>query len=426
MPPSVQTKNLYNNFSEKIYSKTSYIGFVEILEYICFILILYWYNPFSISTKYPVFTNSLTLLVSLMYVLLFYFLSEKLALNSTLSSSPTETGFLLKLLGTVGVFIGSIILLKYLGGFIADGRLGMLTLLRYIIQFTIIIVALAGVYYLLKPYFDVARGRGKDNKTIASFFFNLLMYLPCLVLSFIDYVKNEYHIATKPVWLLLLAEVVLIVLWVLIPLGLHAFATKKGIQLLKEPQYINTETSLGTFAELYGTDTDTDTDTKTNPDNSVEKFNYHYSLSFWFYLNPQPPNTSPAYNTFTNILTYGDKPAVQFNGSLNTLRVLVESSPPGEEKKTVEIYKTKNVLYQKWNNMVINYDRGTMDVFLNGELVGSRPSIAPYMTYESIQVGSTNGLSGGISNVMYYKDNLSRGTIEMMYQALRGRAEPTL
>jgi hypothetical protein len=418
MPPNPKT--IYNNFSETVYSKTSYIGTLEVLEYICFILILYWYNPFSISTTYPVFTNSLTLLVSLIYVVLFYFLSEKIALPNT---GPTETGFLIKLLGTVGVFLGSVVLLKYLGGFIAEGRLGILTLLRYFIQGMILIVALAVMYSLLKPYFDTAKARGKDNKTILTFFFNLLMFLPCLVLSLIDYVKNQYHITTKPVWLLLLAEVVLIVLWVLIPLGLHAFATKNGIQLLKAPQYINIEATLGTFAELYGTGAGAGTGADTNT--AIAKFNYHYALSFWFYLNPQPPNTSPAYNTFTNILTYGDKPAVQFNGALNTLRVLVESAPPGAEKKAVEIYKTKNVLYQKWNNMVINYDRGTMDVFLNGELVGSRPSIAPYMTYESIQVGSNNGLAGGISNVMYYKDNLSRDTIELMYQVSRGGEAPT-
>jgi len=424
MPPPLQnTKTIYNNFSEKVYSNRSYIGAVEVLEYICFILIVYWYNPFSISTNYPVFTNSLTLLVSLIYVVLFYFLSEKISLNSNTATTPTETGFLIKLLGTIGIFLGSVIVIKYLAGFIADGRLGILSLLRYILQFTIIILAIAAVYTFLKPYFDVAKSRGKDTKTIAGFFFNLLMYLPCLVLSLIDYLKNQYHITTKPVWLLLLAELVLIVLWVLIPLGLHAFSTKNGIQLLKEPQYINKENSLGTFAELYGADADADaSNTASQP--LKEKYNYHYSLSFWFYLNPQPPNTSPAYNTFTNILTYGNKPAVQFNGALNTLRVLVESAPPGEEKKTVEIYKTKNVLYQKWNNMVINYDRGTIDVFLNGDLVSSRPSIAPYMSYETIQVGSNNGLAGGISNVMYYKDNLSRDSVEMMYMALRGREEP--
>jgi len=90
------------------------------------------------------------------------------------------------------------------------------------------------------------------------------------------------------------------------------------------------------------------------------------------------------------------------------------------------IYETKDILFQKWNNIVINYDRGTMDVFINGVLVGSKPGIAPYMTFESIKVGSSNGLNGGISNVMYYKDNLTRGYIETMYQALKGKDEPFL
>jgi hypothetical protein len=418
--------SLYNRFSDKVYSKSSYIGTVEVLEYIIFIVILYYYNPFSISTKYPVFTNVLTLLTSLVYVLLFYFLSEKISQGGNFTVNPTEGGFLIKLLGTLGVFLGSIILIKYIGGFLSDGRLGVLTLFKYLIRFLIIIVALAGVYTFFKPYFDTAKSRGKDNKTIGSFFFNLIMYLPCLVLNFIDYLKNQYQITTKPMWLLLLAELVLIFLWIIIPLGLHAFATKDGIQLLKNPQYLNKETLLGTFAELHGANNTPDSSEQKAGDNSVTKFNYHYSLSLWFYLNPQPPNTSPAYNKFTNILTYGGKPAIEYNGTLNTLRVLVESAPPGETAKSEEIFKTEKVLFQKWNNIVINYDRGTLDVFLNGELVGSRSSIAPYMTFESITVGKEAGLAGGISNVMYYKDNLSRSTIEMMYQALRGKAEPYL
>ena len=135
--PLPQTKNLYNTFEANVYSKSTYIGIVEVLEYICFILIVYWFNPFSISTKYPVFSNVLTLLVSLIYVVLFYFLSEKISLNNVLLSHPTEKGFLAKLLGTLAFFIGSVIIIKYISGFIANGRLGVITLMRYIITFTI-------------------------------------------------------------------------------------------------------------------------------------------------------------------------------------------------------------------------------------------------------------------------------------------------
>lgn len=418
------TKTLYTNFSERVYASPTSISTVEILEYIIFIIILYWYNPFSISSKHPLFSNVLTLLVALIYVLLFYFLKAKLELRSYPDSSPSETNFLIKLLSTLAVFIVSIFLIKTVAGFIAQGHLGILSLFRYCLIIIFLIIAFAGAYTFLKPYFDKAKG--KDSKSILSFFFNLIMYLPCLVLAFLAYLKNQYQITTKPVWLLLLAEIIIIVLWFIVPLVLHAFATTNGLQLLKEPEYLNKEAILGTFEELYGKENNNSNDLD-SANNKIERFSYHYSLSFWFYLNPQPTNTSPAYNKFTTILNYGNKPAVEYNAALNTLRVLVESAQkPGEPNKTVEIFQTKKVLFQKWNNMVINYDRGTMDVFLNSELVGSKPSIAPYMTFENIQVGSSNGLHGGISNVMYFKENLSRDYIELMYQSLRGKDEPFL
>lgn len=398
--------------SNSIYANPTYIGVLEIFEYIIFIIILYKYNPFSISSKYA---NMLTLLVALIYVLLFFFLRENI--NLGLLEGQGETGFLIKALSTLGIFILSIILIKSVGNFIANGNL--LGLFKYGLTFLILVVALALGYMLLKPLFSKAQQAPKGSLT--AFLFNLIMYLPCLLISFVDYFKHQYQITTKPVWLLLLAEIVLIVLWVIIPLILAKYATKNGLQLLKEPDYLNKEHILGTFDELYGKDVDRDMNTA---DNSIERFSYHYSLSAWFYLNPQPPNTSPAYNKYTNILSYGNKPAIEFNAAKNSLRVLVESEQKLGEKKIVRIFETKQILFQKWNNIVINYDRGTMDVFINGELVGSKPGIAPYMTFESIKIGSANGLSGGISNVMYYKDNLTRGYIETMYQALRAKEEP--
>ena len=400
--------------SKTIYAKPTYIGFLEILEYIIFIVIVYKYNPFSISSKY---TNILTLLVALVYVVLFFFLRENISLG--LVEGQGETGFLLKLMSTLLFFFISIFLIKTVGSFLFQGN--FLGLFRSGLSLLIIIGAIALGYMLLKPLFASAQKAEKGS--IPAFFFNFLMYLPCLLISFVDYFKNQNQITTKPVWLLLLAEVILIILWIIVPLLLSAYATRNGLQLLKEADYLNKEQTLGTFDELYGRNVDRDIN---SGDNTVERFSYHYSLSFWFYLNPQPPNTSPAYNKYTNIFTYGGKPAVAFNGQLNSLRVLLESEQEPGQKKTIEIFETKNILYQRWNNMVINYDRGTMDVFMNGELVASKPGVAPYMTFESIKVGSDKGLNGGISNVMYFKDNLSRGHIEMMYQALRGKAEPFL
>ena len=397
--------------SKTIYSNPTYISFLEAFEYIIFIIILYKYNPFSISSKYA---NMLTLLVALLYVLLFFFLRTNIALG--IVEGQGEKGFLIKAISTLCIFFLSVLLIKSIGGFITNGNFA--GLFKNSLSLLIIIGGLALAYTFFKQFFQQA-----PKGSLISFLINFLMYLPCLLIAFVDYIKYEYNITTKPVWLLLIAECILIVLWIIVPLMLKTYSNKNGIQFVKKPQYLNNERTLGTFDELYGKNVDYNMN---STDNKVERFSYHYSLSAWFNINPQPPNTSPAYNKYTNILSYGSKPAVEFNSSENSLRILVESEQEPGAKQITMIYETKNILYQKWNNIVINYDRGTMDVFINGILVGSKPGISPYMTFESIKVGSANGINGGICNVMYYKDNLTKSYIETMYKALQGKEEPVL
>lgn len=406
---------MFDTINQTLYSNKVYFGSLQVLEYIIFIIIIYKYNPFNIKTKHPFFTRFLTITVALIYVLLFNFLSEHIIENGR-----GETGFLIKLLLTIGFFVLSAFVTKKLVSYLFNH--GFLSFIRYVIKYSSIIILLAIVYSVFGPKIKSLMGDDKKKKDIFSFIVNFIMYIPCLLLSLMDYIKYQYNITTKNVWILLIVEIILIIIWFVIPIMLHAYSTKNGLQLLKEPKYLNKESSLGTFEQLHGENL--------QPEDSSEvgraKFNYHYSLSAWFYLNPQPPNTSPAYNKYTNILTYGSKPAIEYNGQLNTLRVIVESEKDPGVKKRVVIYKTNKILYQRWNNIVINYDRGTMDVFVNGELVGSKESISPYMTYESITVGSVDGLNGGISNVMYFKDNLSKSYIENMYFALKGKDEPFL
>ena len=68
----------------------------------------------------------------------------------------------------------------------------------------------------------------------------------------------------------------------------------------------------------------------------------------------------------------------------------------------------KKMKLQKWNNIVINYINGTLDVFLNGKLIGTYDGVIPYMTSDIVSIGDDNGLSGGLCNLVYFPTHISK------------------
>ena len=143
-------------------------------------------------------------------------------------------------------------------------------------------------------------------------------------------------------------------------------------------------------------------------------FNYHYGLSFMFYINPQPASTNANYNQFTNILNYNQSPQILYKGSSNTLKITMKQ---GKQPSKI-VYESKEVLLQRWNHVFINYDGGTLDVFINNHLVSSTSSIVPYMTHNDAYVGANKGINGGIKNVIYFNENLDRNKISLLYHSL--------
>ena len=103
-----------------------------------------------------------------------------------------------------------------------------------------------------------------------------------------------------------------------------------------------------------------------------------------------------------------------------------------ETKKTIfkpiekVIFETNDIKHQKWNQMVITFDSGTIDVFMNGVLVGTRDDVIPYKTYDSIISGVDKGIHGGICNVSYHKDILSKNEILSSYIVLKNNDIPIL
>jgi hypothetical protein len=90
------------------------------------------------------------------------------------------------------------------------------------------------------------------------------------------------------------------------------------------------------------------------------------------------------------------------------------------------IYINNNVLLQKWNNLIINYNGGTLDIFLNGELVKSSIEVVPYYTIDSLIIGENNGIKGGICNVIYFRNSISSQNIYYLYNTVKSKNPPTL
>ena len=407
MEISDNLNELLEKLSEIIYSRPLYFGSLQLVELFILVKLLYWDNLFNLSVKYPIFTQLFVLSTIFFYILLFFFLTIKSSKTSYEAYNvPTEKNIFKKACSILS-FLAFILFIIY--GFVwiihyyFDFFRGKI--FHYLMFFFLLISTISLIYTVFKKQIDKLL-----NITLVSFLLELILFLPCLLLRFIDYVKYQCKITTKPIWLLLGIETILIMLWFLVPKMLGILYTHTdSAYLLKDPIYLNHMQTLGTFEQLYV------------GDNKTPSYNYHYSLSAWFYINPQPPATSAAYTKYTNILNYGGKPSLQYNGQLNSLRVVAATGDGNEE---VVIFETTDVIYQKWNHIVINYEGGTMDVFLNGELVGSLPNVVSYMSYDNIDVGTEDGIQGGICNVVYYRDNLPKSKIAGVYRLLRNKKVP--
>ena len=166
----------------------------------------------------------------------------------------------------------------------------------------------------------------------------------------------------------------------------------------------------------------------TNKDNI---HSYNYGLSCWIFIDGTNTN-----NKYLSLIDYGGKPNIQYRGISNTLMITIDNKlingEPINEKLNLDelgniiIYKNETLLLQKWNNIVINYKSGILDIFINGELIQSFKSYIPYMRKDNITSGDKNGISGGICNVVYFDKLLNLIQIQNIYNSVKNLSPPIL
>ena len=228
-----------------------------------------------------------------------------------------------------------------------------------------------------------------------------------------------------------------------------------GKVFINDPVNTNKNQSIATYEELNGS----------------ESFTYKYGISFWLYLDAFPPNTSSSYRYYTSVLNYGNKPNILYKAETNTLiitmpkaslkhvknkfnikdeKVLrdqaeeilrraknknkknknkhdIDSNDDEEyDQENIIVYKLENVLLQKWNHIIINYNGGTLDIFYNNNLVKSIKGVVPYMSLDTLSVGSDNGIQAGICNLIYFKKPLTSINTYYLYNSVKDNKTPII
>jgi hypothetical protein len=232
-----------------------------------------------------------------------------------------------------------------------------------------------------------------------------------------EFVLVEYQITKKSHVLFLIGVVSVVLLVYLLQLFSKLLLSQGGKILLSNVVNTNVNTPVSTYEYM----------------NSDEDYHYTYSISFWVYVNSFNENNMHK-NKYKSLLNYGGKPNILYNGSTNTLMVTMKDTDFDKEsihlenlekhKNSIVVYRQKNFELQKWNNIIINYDGGTLDVFINNVLVKSIAGIVPYMSLDSLTVGETSGVNADITSVLYFKKPLSAINMFYMYHLMKNKENP--
>ena len=184
---------------------------------------------------------------------------------------------------------------------------------------------------------------------------------------------------------------------------------EKAKVLLAEPVYLKNKKIISDFATL-------------KLDDFEIEYNYNYTISGWFFIRAQPPNFGDSYSKYTSILNYGDKPNILYNGKKNKLKIKMNNG------KNIEpvVHIIDDFPLQTWTNIVVTYNGGTLDIFMNAKLIASIPNVVPYMNNDPLSVGDDYGIGGGVCNVVYFPNVISLERITLNYNALKNSNPPVI
>jgi len=414
--------------------------------FVLLVTLLYFYNPWGLMTNYggPVvfFSLFVGIIMVIMITIYQYYLANPSKAN-LLEKDSSPLVFLIKgfyILGSLGVSFGLILGALLLMGVFDQDASKSNSWGHFIFNF-ILFSAMLGIIYKLAN-----AGGFLDKNPYYRLILNTLLYIPCIFTTIISPLFNKSETPPNPfeIKMLILSLVLLVGYFLLVflikPYIQKVYLKQGGKQLINQPVSTDVLTNVSSYQLLSGND----------------KLNYQYAISFWFYLD--------AFSTtkMAQILSYGENPSINYSSANNTLYIMVNQPDTSLIEKTINnnainntaihnktindielvktmpfgkeidangnriIYTHPDVKLQKWNHIVLNYSGGTLDIFYNGMLVKSAIEVVPYIKFNMLTIGSNNGVSGNVANLMYFKTPLDILKINTLYVSLKNNNPPVI
>ena len=446
------------------------------------VMILYFVNPWGIMTTYGSPSIFFTLFIGIIFMIIItvyqYHIdnpSKQQTETPTFMSYIVKSLYIFGSLGLSGVLIYGA--LKIMGVFDQDASNPESW--GHIIFNLLIFCGMLGIIYKLAN-----AGGYLEKNPWYRLIINTIFYIPCLLVTLVYNVSEFIGIykrspssttsafspptpfETKMLFLgLILTSGYFIWGFLAKPYLSSKYLKQGGTQLVNQPIKTNKLTNIASYQTLNGND----------------KKAYKYAMSFWVYLDSFSPSTNSGYTKVVPLLSYGENPTIKYNSKENALYITVKPHKDLDQDLTQDldqdqdldkdlkdpilkdldfksetvkkwknkkhdiediktmsfgneldsdgdriIYKQSNVLLQKWNHIVLNYNGGTLDVFYNGKLVKSAIEVVPYITYDMLTIGSENGIYGSIANLLYFNHPLDVLTIHTLYSSLKNTNPPSI
>lgn len=306
-----------------------------------------------------------------------------------------------------GAAIVVLIGLYYFYRVVNPGSVSILTTLSTGLIGLGILVALAILYRVLMRYVNMTRGW-------FGFFIQLLFYLPCLLVDFIQGFMDDLRVAPSMVSVLFVIEILIVLGYLYLPRLVTYLRSDSMHVLLDAPVFLDKHAVVAKHEDFL-----LDKTRKDVPEKTDDLIRVNYSIAFWVYINAGSANG----HAETNILSYSPpgvyngKPAIKYaGGKLNFYLTNTDSAADSAVSLPIGA--------QKWNYVVVTYNGRKADVYLNAELKYSTTFITTdngldngpkYSSMDVVQIGEKGGVYGAMRNLVYYKTPINLGEIVDAY-----------